>query len=289
VVEFGSPAPVAPARKPPKAKKNPCGLFSIQNIGFAPLVLTLDSITRTGSDVDSKKIADANDAKYFSLNLLAADGSSTPIELGGLVTIQPGASQSFCLRFNALIPALAGKAGGVAAADALPDTVNTLVTFRQNTGGVVSVPVLSHLATGVIFINPANPRQAPSIGFTRSGNDITVSYALYDPNLDVSRAKYEFLNSSGQVVGSAFEIDLAEQLRALGLVRGQSFSVEQRFTGASDHPEIVGVRVTVFDGETSVTESATAASVASASRKLLSRTGGDRFDFPVVQLIAPLP
>jgi hypothetical protein len=289
VVEFGSPSPVAPARKPPKAKKNPCGLFSIQNIGFAPLTLTLDSITRTGSDVDSKKISDANDTKYFSLSLVASDGSSTPIELGGLVTIQPGASQSFCLRFSALIPALAGKAGGVAAADALPDTVTSVVTFRQNTGAVVSVSVLSHLATAVIFINPTNPRQAPSIGFTRSGNDLTVSYALYDPNLDVSRAKYEFLNSSGQVVGSAFEIDLTEQLRALGLVRGQSFSVEQRFTGASDHPEIVGVRVTVFDGETSVTASATAASVASATKQLLSRTGGDDFYLPVVRLIAPLP
>lgn len=289
VVEFGNPSPVAPARKPPKAKKNPCGLFSIQNIGFAPLVLTFDSITRTGSDVDSKKIADANDTKYFSLSLLASDGSSATIELGGVVTIQPGASQSFCLRFSALIPALAGKASGVAAADALPDNVTSLVTFRQNTGAQVSVPVLSHLATAVIFINPTNPRQAPSIGFTRSGNDLTVSYALYDPNLDVSRAKYEFLNSSGQVVGAAFEIDLAEQLRALGLVRGQSFSVEQRFTGASDHPEIVGVRVTVFDGETSVTASATAASTASASNQLLSRTGGDRFYLPVVQLIAPLP
>lgn len=285
VVEFGSPSPVAPARKPPKAKKNPCGLFSIQNIGFAPLVLTLDSITRTGSDVDSKKIADANDAKYFSLSTTDLVGT---IDIGGVVTIQPGASQSFCLRFSALIPALAGKASGVAAADALPDTVTTLVTFRQNTGAVVSVPVLSHLATGVIFINPTNPRQAPSIGFTRSGNDLTVSYALYDPNLDVTRAKYEFLNSSGQVVGSAFEIDLTEQLRALGLVKGQSFSVEQRFTGASDHPEIVGVRVTVFDGETSVTDSASAATIA-ASKRLLSQTAGDGFYLPVVQLVAPLP
>jgi len=289
VVEFGSPSPVAPARKPPKAKKNPCGLFSIQNIGFAPLVLTLDSITRTGADVDSKKIADANDTKYFSLSFTASDQLPGTIEIGGVLTIPPGGAQLFCLRFSALIPALAGKATGVAAADALPDTVNSIVNFRQNAGGQVSVSVLSHLATAVIFINATNPRLAPSIGFTRSGNDITVSYALYDPNLDVSRAKYEFLNSSGQVVGSAFEIDLTEQLRALGLVRGQSFSVEQRFTGASDHPEIVGVRVTVFDGETSVTASATAASVAGASKKLVIRTGSDNFYFPVVRLIAPLP
>ena len=273
-VEFGNPISVAPVRKPPKARNNPCGVFTVQNIGFASLVLTLDAIARTGNDVDSRRIADANDTRYFDLSLLASDGSSIPIDFGGVVTIQPGGAQSFCLRFKALIPALAGKATGVAAANALPDTVTSTVTFRQNAGSPVSVSVLSHLATAVIFMNPTNPRQAPSILFTRSGNDLTVSYGLYDPNLDVSRAKYEFLAGSGQVVGSAFEIDLTEQLRALGLVRGQSFAVEQRFTGANDHPEIVGVRVTVFDGETSVTDSATAAaSVSTASIRLFNRTG----------------
>lgn len=288
-VEFGNPTPVDPARKPPKAKKNPCGLFTVQNIGFAPLVLTLDSITRTGTDVDSRKIADANDTRYFDLSLLASDGSSTSIVFGGVVTIQPNGSQLFCLRFSALIPALAGKTTGVAAADALPDTVTSTVTFRQNGGSPVTVSVLAHVATAVIFINPTNPRQPASIVFTRNGNDLTVSYALYDSNLDVSRAKYEFLGGSGQVVGSAFEIDFTEQLRALGLVRGQSFGVEQRFTGASDHPEIVGVRVTVFDGETSATNSASAASVTTASIQLLNSTGDARLYLPVVRLNAPLP
>jgi len=255
-VEFGNPAAVTPARKSPKPKKNPCQIFAIQNIGFAPLVLTYDSIVRTGSDVDSKKIVNQDDTRYFTLNLVAADGSTTPIEPGAVITIQPGSAQQFCLRFNPLIPALAGKTTGVAAADALPDTVTSSVNFRQNAGAMVSVKVLSHIATAIIFINPTNPRQLPIIEFTRSGNDLTVSYAVYDPNLDVTHAKYEFLNSSGEVVGSAFDIDLTEVLRALNLVRGQSFSVEQRFTGAKDHPDIVGVRVTVFDGESSVTDSA---------------------------------
>ena len=290
-VEFGNPSPVSPTRKPLKAGKNPCQLFTVQNIGFAPLVLTFDSITRTGSDVDSKKIANQDDTRYFSLSLVAANGSTTPIEPGAVVTIQAGGSQQFCLRFSAVIPALAGKATGIAAADALPDTVTSTVNFRQNTGSVVSVKVLSHIDTGVIFINPTNPRKPPSIGFTRSGNDLTVSYALYDSNLNVTRAKYEFLNSTGQVVGDAIETDLTDPLRALNLVRGQSFAVEQRFTGAQDHPEIVGVRVTVFDGETSVTDSASAsaASVATASVGLLNRTGDAKFYRPVARLNATLP
>src|SRR5205814_6639509 len=63
-IEFGNPSPVSPTRKPPKAKKNPCQIFAIQNIGFAPLVLTYDSILRTGSDVDSRKIINQDDTRY---------------------------------------------------------------------------------------------------------------------------------------------------------------------------------------------------------------------------------
>jgi hypothetical protein len=154
---------------------------------------------------------------------------------------------------------------------------------------MVSVNVLSHVATGVILVNPTNPRQPPSIEFSRTGNELTVSYAVYDPNLDVTRAKYEFLDSSGQVVGSAFEIDLTEQLRALNLVRGQSFAVEQRFTGATDHPEIVGVRVTVFDGETSAAGSASAALVTTASLRLLNRIEDDKLYLPAARFTAQLP
>lgn len=282
-VEFGNPSPVSPTRKPLKERKNPCQLFSIQNIGFAPLVLTFDSITRTGSDVDSRKITNPDDTRYFSLSLVGANGSTITIEPDGVVTIQVGATQQFCLRFSAVIPALAGKATGLAAANVLPDTVTSSVNFIQNGGSLLSVKALSHIDTGVIFINPTNPRKPASTAFTRSGNDLTVSYALYDPNLNVSRAKYEFLNSSGQVVGSAFEIDLSEQLGALNLVRGQSFAVEQRFTGATDHPDIVGVRVTVFDGESSVTDSASTASVTTASVKLLDRTGDATFYWPVAR------
>jgi hypothetical protein len=287
-IEFGNPFAVAPVRKPLKTKNNPCRSFAIQNIGFAPLVLTFDSVTRTGSDVALQKIGDANDTRYFTLSLVAADESSTPIDFGAVVTIQPGAAQSFCLRFSALIPALAGRTTSVAAANALPDTVTSTLTFSQNAGSPVSVSVLAHIATAVVFINGTNPRQPPTIGFTRSGNDLIVSYQLYDSNLDVSRAKYEFLDSGGQVVGPAFEIDLAEQIRAAGLVRGQSFAVEQRFTSDTPHPEIVGVRVTVFDGETSTTQSAAAASVTSTVR-LLDRTGEEKLFLPAIRLNATLP
>jgi hypothetical protein len=49
------------------------------------------------------------------------------------------------------------------------------------------------------------------------------------------------------------------------LVRGQSFTVDQPFTGANSHPEIAGVRVTVFDGETSVSATANLGSSAASN------------------------
>src|SRR5262249_25365260 len=73
-VEFGNPVPVSPARKPKKPKNNSCGFFAVANVGFAPLVLTLDSIARTGSDVGNR-ITDPNDSKYFTLNIVNGDQS----------------------------------------------------------------------------------------------------------------------------------------------------------------------------------------------------------------------
>ena len=293
-VEF---ATVPPTRKPPKPKNMPCSFFTVENTGFAPLVLTFDSLKRTGSDVTNGRITDPNDIsgiaeigprKFFVLNLVNSDQSLTPLGTAVLM-LQHGQAQIFCVEFAAFIPGLAGKTTGLAASDVLPDLVTSMISFRQNAGVNIEIPILARVGTAVVLIDPANPRKPPVVTFTRSGNDITVSYAVFDSNLDVSRAKYEFLDGSGQVIGSAFEIDLTEQLRALGLVRGQSFGVEQRFTGTSDHPEILGVRVTVFDGETSVTNSASTASVTTASIQLLNSTGDARLYLPVVKLIAPLP
>ncbi|MFY9569923.1 MAG: HYR domain-containing protein, partial [Blastocatellia bacterium] len=287
-IEFGTPTPVTPSRKPPKPKKKPCSFLSIENIGFAPLVLTLDSIARVGSDVDSKKISDPNDAGHFSLSLVNADQSLTPVDIGGVVTIPTGRTQTFCLQFSALIPALAGKSTGLTANEALPDTVNARITFRQNAGSPLTVSLLSHVSTALILIDPTNPRRPAVVGFTRSGNEITVSFAVFDPNLDVSRAKYEFLDNNGSVVGEAFEIDLAEPVRALNLVRGQSFSVEQKFTNAADHPEITGVRLTVFDAETSVTAPSSASTPDTVSIRLIGPGRGVTLYPPTVSL-SPRP
>jgi hypothetical protein len=197
----------------------------------------------------------------------------TPLNIGAVLTLQPGQVQNLCAKFAALIPALAGKTTGLAASNVLPDAVTSKIVFRQNAGTNIAVPISARVSTGLVLVNLSNPRALPEVLFTKSGNDITVSYAVFDSNIDVRSARYEFLDNGGHVVAGPFEIDLAASISSANLVRGQSFSVEQRFTGASSNPEITGVRLTVFDGETSVgaTSTSSATSTSAASVKLMNR------------------
>ncbi len=261
-----------PARKV-KLKNAPCSSFTIENAGFSPLVLTLDSIVRTGSAVDSGRITDTNDTRYFSVNLINADQSLTPLDIGGVINIAARQSRNICVKFAALIPALAGKTTSLSASNVLPDTVTSRIVFRQNAGANISVPLSAKVSTALVFVNPSNPRAVPEVQFTRSGDDITVSYAIFDSNLDVTRARYEFLNGGGQVVAGPFDIDLASSINSANLLKGQSFIVEQRFTGGNNS-DVVSVRVTVFDGETSeINQSTTSANITSAANvQLMNRT-----------------
>src|SRR6185369_13760184 len=117
----------------------------------------------------------------------------------------------------------------------------------------LSVNVNAIVETALHLINPNNPKKPATLGFTKSGDEFSVTFAAYDANADVTRARYEFLDAGGAVVAGPFDVDLTAAIRERNLVRGQSFTVTQRFTGADSHRDIVGVRVTVSDGETSIT------------------------------------
>src|SRR4030095_16411239 len=100
------------------------------------------------------------------------------------------------------------------------------------------------------------------------------------------RAKYEVRNSGGQVAAGPFEIDLAAPLSQANLLKGQSFSVEQRFTGASSNPEASSVRLTVFDGETSVSapSAVSVTSITAAGVQLMNPARQVKLHPPVVKL-----
>ncbi len=282
-VEFGDTSPVKPRRK--NKKKTPCEMFSIENLGFLPVTLTLDSIFRAGSDVENGKISDADDP-YFTLSLIGANGSETSVDRGDQITIGPEQSVDLCVRFDPLFPAVTDRTTQLSASDAVPDLVTSRIVFLLNDNQQAVVNIIGHVATGLKLINATNPRKPAQVTFTKSGGEFVLTYSVYDPDLDVSQARYELLGGNGQA-SQTFDVDLAQPLGQLGLVKGQSFTVRQRFTGANDHPEITGVRLSVTDGETSVTATTGLGSQATAAASLLydDSQNGTRAIMPALRLV----
>jgi uncharacterized repeat protein (TIGR01451 family) len=254
-VTFGSQTPVEAVRK---AKKNPpascdCSkTFTIQNAGCETLGLNLSSISRTGSDVSSGRITDPDDSKFFSLRIVNANGSEGPFPEACnqfCVQIPPGQSQVFRVVFSPVIPGPSGKTSGLSANQVLPNSFTSRITLNANSGGTISVDLIARVSTALQLINAARPKKAPTMSFTKSGNEFIVNYSVFDPNLDTNRAKYELFDERGELVGVPIEVDLVQPIIDGHVFKGQSFVVEQRLSGAASHPEIVSIRLTVFDPE----------------------------------------
>jgi parallel beta-helix repeat protein len=272
-VPFGLTAPLNPVRKNPK-KKGECGFFKIRNEGFTPLVLTLDSIVRTGSTVDSGRIKDANDSDFYELSIINANLSEVVITRGETVTIPIGSELNFCLRFTPFIPQVISNLNTLAAKDVLSNQLSSRVTFRLAGGAPVLINVAANVSTSLLLINATNPRKQAVVTYERRGNEFIFIYSVFDANLDVRKTTYEFLDNSGNRFGQPIEVDLTQALSQAGIIRGQSFTIEQRFTGAATNPEVSGGRITVSDSETSVTrvaENVSTSGVSTASVMTMKR------------------
>jgi uncharacterized protein (TIGR03437 family) len=66
-------------------------------------------------------------------------------------------------------------------------------------------------------------------------------------------ARYQFFDRNDRRVGVAADVGLAQPIAQRNLVRGQSFGIIQKFSGALQRPEINKVQVTLIEGETFVT------------------------------------
>jgi hypothetical protein len=248
VLDFGT---VGAKGKGVKLKKRPARTFTIENQGCQTLSLTIPNVARTGPSVSGGKITQTNDSKFFSIVAVGANGVETAIT--NPVVLAPRVSQTFRIRFNPTVPAVSTSTTGLAAADVLPETVTSQLVIAQAGGNPLTVNLTGRVTTAVRFINPVNPVAAPTVDFTRVGDEFTVEFSLFDSNLNVSKASYEFIDRNGGRVGQILEIDLTQQIQARGLVTGQSFKVTQKFTGARDNPNISQVRVSVSDNETTDT------------------------------------
>jgi uncharacterized repeat protein (TIGR01451 family) len=255
-LEFG---PVAPVRKARQVTPSGCACsrtFSIENTGCAALTLDLAAITRTGSDVDSGKITDPDDSRFFAVRIIEANGTERAASCAdgpaGCINIDPGQKMSFRVVFRPLIPAaFAGKTTRLAASDVLAARINSTLTFKRPDGATVTVALVARVATEIRLLDPEQPRRPARIVFARLDDQFTVTYAIFDSDLDPTRARYEFFDGQGRAVGEAIEVEFAEVIKQAGVVNGQSFIVTQRFSGARANPSVTGVRVTVFDSQSS--------------------------------------
>ncbi|MFP5264100.1 MAG: hypothetical protein ACLGJB_19635 [Blastocatellia bacterium] len=246
ILKFG---PAAARKKSKKSDEN-AKTFTIENVGCDQLVVSFESIQRTGSDVDSGKITDTNDGSFFSVSIINADGTLTDFAKAPPVVISRGArnARRFKVFFHPVIPPVTGRVNGLSAAEVLPDAFRSVLDIKLiNGGGQRRVAWLANVDTAAQLINSnaGRPRRPPLVTLTRSGDIITVTFYVYDSDLSVNRVKYEFHDGAGRVV------DLNQPdpvLNPAGLVRGQSYKVEQKFSNAKQHPEIVNVRVTISDG-----------------------------------------
>jgi hypothetical protein len=268
-----------------KAKKRPARTFTIENQGCQALSLTIPNIVRTGAAVTSGKITQTNDSTFFSLVRVNADGTESAI--ANPIVLAPRQTSTFRIRFNPKIPAVATNTSGLAASDVLPDTITSQLVIAQAGGSPLTVNLIGRVTTAVRFINPTNPAGTPIIDFSRTGDEFTVTFSLFDANLNVSKASYQFIDRNGSLVGQPFDIDLTQQIQARGLVTGQSFTVTQKFTGAKDNTNIASVRVTVSDNESSDTLSGDLVVVSAIKTQSLRRESQTTVKMPTLNLNSP--
>jgi hypothetical protein len=249
----------APARRRiKKLKKQPVRSFSIENVGCTTLVLTFESLERIGEDVDRVRgpITDPDDRALFDLTLLDAAGAERPIELLTDIRILPGQKQNFKIRFLPVIPAVTNRTTDLSAGDVLPDLIESVLTFTQNGGSPLTIRLVGKVDTSLVLIHPNDPRLDPLITLRRVEDEFIIEYSIFDSNADVAKATYQFFDKRLVVREAPIPVDLSGLIRQLlrqgDLIKGQSFTIEQRINGASVHPEIRGVEVIVSDADTEV-------------------------------------
>ncbi len=225
--------------------------FTVNNMGCSALTLQSATLTRGGQTDNSGTFT------------VVPQGSQTSFP----VTIGVGNSVTFAVRFNPVIPKVAGSQPGVS--DLLPADFTDTLTIAVSAGNPVTLSLRGRVKKGVKLINPTNPGANPLVTICRSGNEFVVEFSAWDANTDVSRATYQFRNGSGGSIGDAISVDLNQAIRDRNIQQGQSFTITQRFTGANDNSNVATVQVTVFDGGGS--SAAVSSSIGSACSSTSSR------------------
>jgi uncharacterized protein (TIGR03437 family) len=227
--------------------------FSVENLGCLPLSASF-AVQRTGSDVSSGRIGNANDLATFPIAQVGENGQLTFLSGDTSATILGGGRSNFRIFFNPKIPTAAGKISGLNANQSIPDLINSLLTITTNAGGEngvqnVAYPLIGRVSTEVRLINPTATSLTPLIVAARNNDLYSVEFSVHDSNMDFFCAVYSFLNEADVPVGDAPVFYFGEDVAKANMVRGQSFTVVKQFTGANNRPNVRRVKVTVFDNQ----------------------------------------
>lgn len=248
-LDFGT---ATPARAPIPNRTS--RTFTVQNTGCETLNLSF-AIRRTGEDVTSGKITNPDDSGTFVL-FNTTGGANTEIRSGSMISIGGGKTWTFRLDFDPKIPAPAGKTSNLAASQIIPDVINSTLAILQDTTAV-GVEAVTTIATASLtgrvenrsrFIDPLAPRQDPLVVFTKSGSDeFTVEASGYDADTNIAQYAYQFYDQSGNRVGQPQVYDV--NLRSLGLLKGQSFTIVKKFTARDSGFASNQVQVFFYDSD----------------------------------------
>jgi hypothetical protein len=253
------------AKKKKKKKKvkpaQSTGTFTITNTGCSPLNLTLRALERV---TDRARFRNPDDRAFFSVFLRNPDGSAGEeligrnVPAGRQLSIAPNEAFGFVVRFEPIIPRVAGCTDSTClrAEDVLPNSFVSELLFDGTTS---AVRFNASVARGVKLIDPQNPASNnPVVTLCRGGDEFIIRYHVFSTDkADVRTARYEFLDSSNNVVATVDNVDLAGPLSQSNVVNGQPFNVEHAFAGANSNQQVNSVRVTVSGSNSSSTATST--------------------------------
>lgn len=268
--------------------------FTIKNNGCDCLVLDSYSVKRIG--FSSRRNRD-DDSTHFFIGKPSAEADRPNIRIEPAITIDPGAVRSITVFLDPAIPRFAGSGARHRASNTLPSTITSVLTLNHNGcgGGTSTINLTAGVKKGVHLINMDDPQKSPSVILTRSGDEFTVVFFIFDSDpLDVQSAEYEFRDNADHTVpldNCCADLGplIREKLEGGTLLRGQSFKVSQKFSNAKKHPEVDRVLVTVR-GSNSL-DAATSPIVglnSIASVRSVRRTLSSSLTLPSVKLLHPL-
>lgn len=220
-LDFGT---ATPARQPIPNRTSQT--FTVENTGCQTLNLNF-AIRRTGDDVTSGKITNPDDSGTFVL-FNTTGGANAEIRSGATLSIPGGRLWTFRVEFDPKVPTPAGRITNLAASQVISDIITSTLTISQGANTLGTANLTGRVETQSRFIDPIAPRLDPVPVFIRSGADeFTVEISGYDADTNITSYAYQFYDQNNNRVGSPQNYDL--NLRGLGLLKGQSFTIIRKF------------------------------------------------------------